>query len=355
MKKIFFLFAIFAALLFCTEGRADDSANLAIDAVRVSSSCKAPVHAMPSMDSAVVTRDTGLDFYVSGARECADGIWYEVIFPVKGWMHESVAQFHNASRSYDPVSISLGRRLVLRLKADYGVTLAMWHKSLGEPLMMDSWKSNAEYGRAEMQVATWESFALATENYMYERRQLDADIVKATACAGSTLSFGPFHLGDPGEKLSSFVDGFIAEPNATLTFEGFFFALDENARISHMAYSAQAGEFLSCPATRMLNDPNTPVLPAIYPLSWCPNRLLRQNIDATAVYRGRSGKNNRPIFQIGPASLAMEIGSPAISQHLVDSNRNTSFSVNYNLLQTWDVEDGACVYDPVLQNAHPLR
>ena len=73
------------------------------------------------------------EFLVGGVVSNAQGRWYEIIYPVRGWMRESDVTFTGPSGAYNPGRFTEEQRILMRLLSDVGITPEIWKERLGMP------------------------------------------------------------------------------------------------------------------------------------------------------------------------------------------------------------------------------
>ena len=119
-------------LFLCTGARAESPASLAIDVARAS--VRGPsVFVMPNRGARTVANAGEREFLVGGVVSNAQGRWYEIIYPVRGWMRESDVTFTGPSGAYNPGRFTEEQRILMRLLSDVGITPEIWKERPAPP------------------------------------------------------------------------------------------------------------------------------------------------------------------------------------------------------------------------------
>ena len=132
---------------------AQGTSSLAIDrAVKARGQRALAVFEAPSRTAAPVRLDGGGELLVSGVVSNVQGRWYEVVYPVHGWVREGDVAFLGPSGDYRPSQYPEEERIAMRLKSDVGVTPADWDSRLGRPWAGAGRGRPARSGRARAKV-----------------------------------------------------------------------------------------------------------------------------------------------------------------------------------------------------------
>ena len=322
---------------------AQGTSTLAIDrAVKARGQRTLSVFEAPSRKAAPVRVDGGGELLVSGVISNVQGRWYEVVYPVRGWVREGDVVFIGPSGDYRPSQYPEEERIAMRLKSDVGVTPADWDSRLGRPWAEDAWTETI--GGREMTVRTlvWPGCAVTLENA--GSRPEHAVIVKAAVCGRSPVNFGAYALGESGEVFRRIERGFAAEPYARFASEHVRGALDEDGAIDFLSYSADGTGFLSCPSLGA-PDPELPFYAAsLYPKAWCGRRTLKVGLVAEGQYEG---------FGCGDEGCWAEVSlDSGVSRRLYAGKAEAEQAFGqvqgarvravYNIEQRWSSQRGAC-------------
>lgn len=329
--------------------------SLAIDMARVDPSCRSPVYAKPDRSSRVVSKDTACTYLVDGIVTNAQGRWYEVIYPIRGWMRELDARF-SGPEGYDPQALPEEQRILLRLVSDVGHHAGRWKATLGTPWSSETWKEREE-GEAEVEVTTaiWPGVAIATKK---EGGLPDeaAAITRATVCARAPVGFGIYALGEPGSVLRNLDAGFEPAPFAVFAAGNFRAVLDADANISFLAYSATGRDFLACPELGM-PDPEEPFYPgSVYPEAWCRRQTLHVGLVAEGEFAALECDDDctAEIRLDSGASRVLFTSEDEAARWLGEQEGRRVRAI-YNVEQDWDEGRRACIQSSVLQSGRVLE
>ena len=326
--------------------------SLAIDAARVDANCRRPVFARPDQTSPVVSRDTGVEYLVSGVMTNAQGGWYEVIYPVRGWMREMDARFAT-EKGYDPASRGEEERLRLRLLSDIGFTPERWEQTMGPPWAGEVWTETRQDGEFEVRTAMWPGVAVATERQA--GGAAEPVLTRGTMCGRAAVGFGPYAVGEPGAVLRRIDPGFSPGPYAVLDNGHWRAMLDADGVIALIAWSGPGGNFLSCPE---LSPPSreAPFYPgAVYPEPWCRARNLKVGLVVEGEYGGVDCDEDCA------AEIRLDTGgsldlftSQEEAERWFGDRTGARVRAVYNVEQEWDSARGTCAQTPVLQSGRVL-
>ena len=327
----------------CLPAQAQGSSSLAIDrAVKARGQRVLAVFEAPSRKAAPVRVEGGGELLVSGVISNVQGRWYEVVYPVRGWVREGDVAFTGPSGVYRPGQYPEEERIAMRLKADVGVTPKDWDSRLGRPWAEDAWTETI--GGREMTVRTlvWPGCAVTLENA--GSRPEHAVVVKAAVCGRSPVNFGAYALGESGEVFRRLDRGFVAEPYARFASEHVRGALDEDGAIDFLSYSADGTDFLSCPSLGA-PDPELPFYAAsLYPKAWCGRKTLKVGLVAEGQYEG-FGCGDEGCW----AEVSLDSGESrriyadkADAEQAFGQVQGARVRAVYNIGQRWSAQRGAC-------------
>ena len=228
------LSGLFAAFLMLVSGYAfaDTSDNLDIFWVGTVGE-KTSIYNAPSNDAKVLKRFLEYTvFYVTGTKEVKGESWYEVSYPVNGWLKSSDAWFSPA-KDERPENLSLGKRMAMRLDIDLGNYPKKSEFLLGKP-------RTAKFkvvDRVAVQILTWTGLIVIYEN-RYPTDET-SNIKQAAAGEGCKVSFAGIRVGDPAEKLKKFDEAFDPAKDEELRLENapynFLFTVNDG-RVVDMSY-----------------------------------------------------------------------------------------------------------------------
>lgn len=335
-----------------TTALADSPENLAIDSVRVVPGCQIPVYELPERGAGAVSRDTSAEYLVGGIMTNAQGRWYEVIFPVKGWMRESDAKFTNSEGRYNPGLRSEEERILLRLKVDIGTGPEMWRRTLGMPWYGESWKEQRGGREVTISTAIWPGAAIAVER---QKEGESGTIIKASLCGKIPAGFGPYALGAPGRVLRRLDKNFRPSSYAKLHSGKFSFVLDEDEAISFLAYSADGRDFLSCSGIGA-PDPDILFSPSfLYPQSWCPGKTLKVGLACEGGYTGFGCDEDCTAgVRLDSGEERALVCTEEDAARWFGTRSGSRVRAVYNVEQYWDAGQSVCAQRFVLQRGRLL-
>ena len=252
-------------LFLCTGAHAESPASLAIDVARAS--VRGPsVFVMPNRGARTVANAGEREFLVGGVVSNAQGRWYEIIYPVRGWMRESDVTFTGPSGAYNPGRFTEEQRILMRLLSDVGITPEIWKERLGMPWAEDTVQDGAD--GASVHTAVWPGVAISFRETAGKQLPPDAEsarIVKAVVCGRPPVGFGPYALGADGAIVRRLDRDFTPGPYAEMTKGHFRAVLDEDGAVDYLAYAEDGKGFLVCPKLDA-PDPEEPFYSAsLYP------------------------------------------------------------------------------------------
>jgi len=273
-------------LFLCTGARAESPASLAIDVARAS--VRGPsVFVMPNRGARTVANAGEREFLVGGVVSNAQGRWYEIIYPVRGWMRESDVTFTGPSGAYNPGRFTEEQRILMRLLSDVGITPGIWKERLGMPWAEDTVQDGAD--GASVHTAVWPGVAISFRETAGKQLPPDAErarIVKAVVCGRPPVGFGPYALGADGAIVRRLDRDFTPGPYAEMTKGHFRAVLDEDGAVDYLAYAEDGKGFLVCPKLDA-PDPEEPFYAAsLYPEKWCGTKVLRAGLALEGTYEG---------------------------------------------------------------------
>ncbi len=212
--------------------QADSPDNLDIVWARTAGE-KAPIYSQKSTSSRVVQQyPSKYTVYLTGEETDAKGnVWYEVSWPMKGWLKKSDSWFAPQVKGYYPDNLALPERLADRLAIDFGNYPQSSIKKFGKPMAQKYWTA----GGVIYQQLNWSGLEIQYENSY--RRAEGAWISALTVSKGSKYNFGPIHVGDPVEKLGEFgIERPAADGEVTIgNYQEFRFII-KGGKVDSMSY-----------------------------------------------------------------------------------------------------------------------
>ena len=242
------LSGLFAAFLMSFSGYAfaDSPDNLDIFWVRPMGE-KTPLYDAPRNDAKVI-QNFHMDktsFYVTGTKKINGEFWYEVSYPINGWLKSGDAWFSPA-KDQRPENLALEARMAMRLAIDLGNYPQKSESLLGKPRTA---KFKAGDG-VTVQTLTWSGLIIIYEN-SYVKAE-NAWIWRAAAGKGCKVSFAGIRIGDSAEKLKKFDVAFEPAKDDGLRLDDgpyhFFFAVKDGKVVAISYCFGPDVEFLK-PAT----------------------------------------------------------------------------------------------------------
>ena len=164
---------------------------------------KTPIYSQKSTRSKVVKRFSHQNTLTIAGKESDEKgqDWYEIVWPLKGWLRASETWFTPKLGGYYPEKLSDPERLSLRMDTDIGNYPAATIKVLGKP-KNQQYRVDKGIGNVVVQKLWWKGTVIEYHN-SYRQAEL-AWIDGITLSQGAKAGFGPIHIGDPVEKLGIF-------------------------------------------------------------------------------------------------------------------------------------------------------
>lgn len=244
--RLLLLVTICLLLSTVSTARADTPDNLDVVWARVAHD-NTPIYTKQSAASAIVARyDFKHVLYIGGMEQNQGQRWYEVVWPFKGWLRSEDIWF--VSGAYNPTSIPLVERLVMRLHIDLGNYPEASEAVFGKARTADYKVKGPGTSNLVCQTLTWQGLIIRYENSYKDPKQ--AWIAKASAGPGSRAHFGPVSVGAPASSLQILDASFTAQTNGELILEQglhrFRFTV-QDGRVATMGYVSGDGVFLPIP------------------------------------------------------------------------------------------------------------
>ena len=343
-------------LLLCTEVHAESPGSLAIDMARAAPAAQgAAVFAMPDRGARTVARAGSREFLVGGVVSNAQGRWYEIIYPVRGWMRESDVAFTGPSGAYNPARYTEEQRILMRLLSDVGITPDVWKERLGMPWA--EYTVRTEDG-ADVHTAVWPGVALSYT--VPQKKDLPPDeesacIVKAVVCGRAPVGFGPYALGTEGSVLKKLDREFSAGPYAHMSKGHFRAVLDEDGVVDYLAYAGDGRGFLVCPKLDA-PDPEEPFFAAsLYPGEWCAARTLRTGLAVEGTYEGFGCDNGCAAeVRLDSGTVRELYGVQEDADSWLGTQPGVRVRAVYSLDQKWNPEHRFCEQSMTLKGGRVL-
>ena len=194
---------------------ADNPANLQLVWARTAGK-QTPIYAEQSTASAIIARyDSKHVLTIAGVEESQGQRWYEVVWPFTGWLKAEDAWF--VKGEYDPASLPLVERLILRLHVDLGNYPEASEALFGKAQTANYSLEDPGFGQVVCQTLTWNGLIIRYENSYKDPKS--AWIAKVSAGPGSTAAFGPITVGAPASSLQALDPSFDAQYGEELILE----------------------------------------------------------------------------------------------------------------------------------------
>ena len=222
------------------SAQADSPDNLDIVWARTTGN-KTPIYSRKSISSPIVkTYAHKYTVYLTGKATDGKGeTWYEVSWPMKGWLRQRDTWFSSDIKGYYPENEPLPERLSSRLDIDFGNYPDATIKRFGKPIAQTY---AANHGVVTQQMK-WPGLEIRYENSY--RDPAGAWISALTVSKGSQYHFGPIHVGDPAAKLGEFgIERMAKNSEVEIGSNPAFRFIIRGGRIDSMSYKYGAGEFL---------------------------------------------------------------------------------------------------------------
>ncbi|NLZ18234.1 MAG: hypothetical protein GX087_10980 [Desulfobulbaceae bacterium] len=226
---------------------ADNPANLQLVWARTAGE-QTPIYAEQSTSSTIIARyGSKYVLTIAGMEENAGQRWYEVVWPYTGWLKTEDAWF--VSGEYDPASLPLVERLILRLHVNLGNYPEASEALFGKAQTVKYSLEDPGLGQVVCQTLTWNGLIIRYENSYKDPKS--AWIAKVSVGPGSRVAFGPVTVGAPASSLQALDPSFDAQHGEELILEDrlqrFRFTVQEG-KVHSMSYASGADStFLDLP------------------------------------------------------------------------------------------------------------
>lgn len=168
------------------------------------------LRAEPAVEAEVLGHVDQQDFLYVLSERLVDGeTWYEVDHPARAESAWISGRYLETDRTG---SVAPAHALVWRVELDFGATLVKARALFGEPL-----RSGIDMVRVE--AAAQETPAVTFVYPLHTARYVDGRLSKVHVAAKG-MGFGPFHVGDPAEKVTELLGAPDEERDGGLIYHG---------------------------------------------------------------------------------------------------------------------------------------